>query len=62
MQIVYESNKIKISVSQLGMLGNNVYVLSSASEKALVDPACNPEQILEMVNNNLDKILLTHYH
>ena len=62
MQIIYESNKIKISVEQLGMLGNNVYVLSSDNEKALIDPACNPDQILEMVNNILDKILLTHYH
>lgn len=62
MQNIYESDKIKISVEQLGMLGNNVYVLSSDSEKVLVDPSCNPEQILEMVENTLDKIFLTHYH
>ena len=62
MENIYESNKIKIGVDQLGMLGNNVYVLASASEKALVDPSCNPDQILEMVDNKLDKILLTHYH
>lgn len=62
MQIVYESDKIKIEYDQLGMLGNNVYALSSANEKVLVDPACNAEQILEMINNKADKILLTHYH
>ena len=62
MQIVYKSDKIEISYDQLGMLGNNVYILKSGEEKALVDPSCNPEQILEMVENKLDKILLTHYH
>lgn len=62
MEIIYESEKIKISVDQLGMLGNNVFVLESEDEKALVDPACNADQILEMVGNKLDKILLTHYH
>ena len=62
MEIVYKSDKIEISVTHLGMLGNNVYLLASDSEQALVDPACNPDQILESVNNKLDKILLTHYH
>lgn len=62
MQIIFETDKIKIEYDQLGMLGNNVYILSSANEKALFDPSCNPEQILEMVENKLDKILLTHYH
>ena len=62
MQIIFETDKIKIEYDQIGMLGNNVYVLSSASEKVLVDPSCNPDQILEMVENKLDKILLTHYH
>lgn len=62
MEIVYKSDKIEISVAQLGMLGNNVYVLASDSEQALVDPSCNTGQILEMTNNKLDKILLTHYH
>ena len=62
MEIIYESEKIKISVAQLGMLGNNVFVLASDNEQAIIDPACNPEQILEMVDNKLNKILLTHYH
>lgn len=62
METIFESEKIKISVVQLGMLGNNVFVLASENEQAIVDPACNPEQILEMVDNKLNKILLTHYH
>lgn len=62
MQIIYESDKIKIGFEQLGMLGNNVYVLRSKNEQALIDPSCNPNQILEMADNKLDKILLTHYH
>lgn len=62
MEKIYESEKIKINVAQLGMLGNNVFVLEGEGEKALVDPACNAAQILEMISNKLDKILLTHYH
>ena len=62
MEIVCKSEKIEISVAQLGMLGNNVFFLASNGEKALVDPSCNPDQILEMADNKLDKILLTHYH
>ena len=62
MEKIYESEKIKINVAQLGMLGNNVFILESEGEKSLVDPACNADQILEMTSNKLDKILLTHYH
>ncbi len=62
MENIYRSDKIEISCDQLGMLGNNVFVIASGSEQALVDPACNPDQILEMVDKKLDKILLTHYH
>ena len=62
MQNILKTNKIEISFDQLGMLGNNVFLLSSSGEKALVDPSCNPDQILEMVDNKLDKIILTHYH
>ena len=62
MEKVYSSEKLNIYCEQLGMLGNNVFVLESESEKALVDPACNTDQILDMAENKLDKILLTHYH
>lgn len=62
METIYDSEKLKISVVQLGMLGNNIFVLESEGEKALVDPACNADQILEMIGGKLDKILLTHYH
>lgn len=60
--LVYESDNLKISCIVLGLLSNNVYLLESNGQKALVDPSCRPADIEEFIGESCDKIFITHYH
>lgn len=47
----------------LGMLANNVFIISDGSATFVVDPSCQPEKILDALGGRkLDAIVLTHRH
>lgn len=62
---MYRSNKgcVSIEFLVLGTLANNVYIISDGKGTFVVDPTCNPEQILKALGKRkLDAIVLTHRH
>lgn len=62
MKEIFKSSNLKICQIVVGMISNNVYLIESDEQKAIVDPSANCEKILEMFDGTLDKILITHYH
>ena len=46
----------------LGMLQNNVYLISDGSATIVVDPSCKADDILGAANGSVDAIVLTHRH
>lgn len=63
MELVFESEKLKIFNKVMGMLSNNVYLIESDGEKAICDPSCKADEIVEYAGGTgISKILITHYH
>lgn len=57
------TKKLYIKKTTLGMLENNVYLIRTDNQTAIVDPSCQPDAIMNFLGEqNLDKILITHYH
>lgn len=47
----------------LGMLENNVYVVDDGDAAMIVDPTCEPDELLEALRGrSLEAIVLTHHH
>lgn len=46
----------------LGMLQNNVYIISDDAATIVVDPSCKADDILEAAGGKVDAIILTHRH
>ncbi len=46
----------------LGMLQNNVYLISDGSATIVVDPSCKADDILAAAGGSVDAIVLTHRH
>lgn len=47
----------------LGMLGNNVYIISDGSATIVVDPSCKVDEIMKALHGRtVDAIVLTHRH
>ena len=54
---------VPVEYVTLGMLGNNVYIISDGAATIVVDPACKADEILKAVGNRtVDAIVLTHRH
>lgn len=61
----YEIQGLCVDVEYLvlGMLSNNVYIVSDGEGTLVVDPSCHPELILEALGERkLDAIVITHAH
>lgn len=60
---VIENGPVEVRFKVLGLLGNNVYVVSHGDSRFLVDPSCLPEEIEGLLDGaKPDAIVLTHYH
>ena len=46
----------------LGMLENNVYIISDGKATIVVDPTCKPDEIIKAAGGSVDAIILTHRH
>lgn len=46
----------------LGMLENNVYIVSDGTATMVVDPSCDPDAVLAAAGGSVDAIVLTHSH
>ena len=56
-------NDFQISYTVLGMIQNNVFVVKSAGEVAVIDPSSHCDKIIELAGtSDISKILITHYH
>ncbi len=54
---------VDIEYLVLGMLENNVYIVSDGEATFVVDPSIQPDAILEALGSRtLDAIILTHHH
>lgn len=54
---------VSIEVIVMGMIENNVYIISDGSSTLVVDPTENPASIMkELGDRKLDAIVLTHAH
>lgn len=54
---------VSVEFLKLGMLENNVYIISDGAGTVVVDPSCKPEKIIEALNGRkVDAIILTHRH
>lgn len=63
MSEIFKNSNLSIQQITLGMLENNVYLIESDNEKAIIDPSCECDKIIELSGDtNINKILLTHYH
>ena len=62
------TNKVKgtcvpVEYLVLGMIENNVYIISDGAATIVVDPSCKADEILKAVGNRtVDAIILTHRH
>ncbi|CAK7015600.1 MAG: Hydroxyacylglutathione hydrolase [Eggerthella lenta] len=58
-----KSTCVPVEFVTLGMLGNNVYIISDGEATIVVDPSCKADEILKAVGNRtVDAIVLTHRH
>ena len=54
---------VPVEYVKLGMLGNNVYIISDGQATIVVDPSCKADEILKAVGSRgVDAIVLTHRH
>ena len=53
---------VSVKYLVLGMLQNNVYLISDGDTTIAVDPTAEPERILEAAGGHIDVIVLTHRH
>lgn len=54
---------VSVEYLVLGMLDNNVYLISDGTSTMVVDPTCKPDVILEALGDRkVDVIVLTHRH
>ena len=53
---------VPIEYLVLGMLQNNVYLISDGSATIVVDPSCKADDILAAAGGSVDAIVLTHRH
>ncbi|MEG0791399.1 MAG: MBL fold metallo-hydrolase [Gordonibacter sp.] len=54
---------VSVEFLVLGMLENNVYLISDGTATMVVDPTCKADKIVEALNGRkLDAIILTHRH
>lgn len=54
---------VSVEFLVLGMLENNVYIISDGTATMVVDPTCKADKIVEALNGRkLDAIILTHRH
>ena len=54
---------VSVEYLVLGMLENNVYIISDDKATIVVDPTCKADEILKAVGNRgVDAIILTHRH
>ena len=61
------TNKVKgtcvpVEYLVLGMLENNVYIISDGKATIVVDPTCKPDEIIKAAGGSVDAIILTHRH
>ncbi len=60
---VVEGACVDIECLVLGILCNNVYIVSDGDGTFVVDPSCEPDKIMDALGNRkLDAIVLTHGH
>lgn len=58
-----KSTCVPVEFVTLGMLGNNVYIISDGEATIVVDPSCKADEILKAVGDRtVDAIVLTHRH
>lgn len=58
-----EGTCVPVEYVTLGMLGNNVYLISDGAATIVVDPSCEPDEILAAAGGrSIDAIVLTHRH
>lgn len=54
---------VSVEYLVMGMLENNVYVVSDGASTMVVDPTCQAERIVEALGGRtVDAIMLTHFH
>lgn len=54
---------VDVQVMVMGMLANNVYIVSDGTATFVVDPSCDAKKIVESLGGRkLDAIVLTHRH
>lgn len=53
---------VSIEYLVVGMLENNVYLISDGATTIAVDPTAEPQRILEAAGGKIDAIVLTHRH
>ncbi|HIW75472.1 MULTISPECIES: MBL fold metallo-hydrolase [Gordonibacter] len=54
---------VSVEYLVLGMLENNVYIISDGSSVFVVDPSCEPDRIMKALNGRVpEAIVLTHRH
>lgn len=54
---------VSVEYLVMGMLENNVYVVSDGKATMVVDPACQADRIVEALDGRtVDAIMLTHFH
>lgn len=53
----------KVEQFELGMMGNNAYLISDGEGLLVVDPSCECDKIITVLNGRkVDAIVLTHHH
>ena len=58
-----EGGCVDIEFQVLGMISNNVYLISDGKTNFVVDPSCKIDDIMEMVGERkIEAIVLTHRH
>lgn len=58
-----EGTCIPVEYISLGMLGNNVYIISDGQTTIVVDPSCKVDEIMAALDGRrVDAIVLTHCH
>ena len=60
---VVEGGCVDVECLVLGILCNNVYIVSDGAGTFVVDPSCEPDKIMDALGDRkLDAIVLTHGH
>lgn len=58
-----EGTCVPVEFLVLGMLENNVYIISDGTATIVVDPTCKADKIIEALDGRkLDAVILTHRH